>query len=335
MRKKGRSGFQFSDGNQLGSGDCDTSSLNNREEDKQKKYIKVIKKVSIIIDYLILFISLVLLIVGSYSLWDSKQVYELASPEEFVMYKPGKAEDKSYESLRNMNSDVIGWIEIYGTKIDYPLLQGKDNWQYLNQTVTGEYSTGGSIFLDYRNKKDLTDFNHVIYGHHMAERKMFGDIDKFEQKDFFDKHQYGMIHRNDLPSLGIEFFAFIKTHGADTSVLTPAVKGSEKKQALLSYIKNNAILQRTIEIDESDKMVFLDTCDLSVTNGRYILVGKLTDEVQKNTFEETVKKNPYTGWLKKVKNINLIYPLIALWLILVLIYLIYELYRKKKEEKDE
>lgn len=316
-----------------GGGLCATPKSNNTEEAKQKKYIKITRKISSTLDYIILFASIALLVIGGYFLWDRKQVYEAASPEQFIMYKPTKDNKTSYETLTRLNPDVIGWIDIYGTKIDYPLVQARDNWAYLNQTVSKEYSTGGSIFLDYRNRRDLTDFNHVIYGHHMAERKMFGDIDRFEQKDFFDKHRYGVIHRTDLPSLGVDFFAFVKTHGADTLVLTPALQESQKKQALISYVKKNAILQRPMHIGEGDRLVFLDTCDLSVTNGRYILVGKLTDKIPKNTFHEKIRKNPYIGWSKKVENIDWFGLLIVLWLILVVIYWIYERYRKRKEEK--
>lgn len=191
--------------------------------DSDRKKLKVIGRISLYVDYLILVISILILLLGLYSVYDKYKVYELADSEEYAKYKPSSEDRLSYNKLRDMNPDVIGWIDVYGTKIDYPILQNKDNDYYLDRTVKGDYSTAGSIFLDYRNKKDFSDFNSIIYGHHMDERKMFGDIDKFLEKDFFEKHAYAVLHRNDMKSLGIEFFSIIKTEGTDSRIFTAAL----------------------------------------------------------------------------------------------------------------
>ena len=67
-----------------------------------------------------------------------------------------------------LNKDVVGWITIFDTHISYPVVQGKDNQEYLNKDVFGKFSFSGSIFLDYRNACDFTDSYSIIYGHHMV-----------------------------------------------------------------------------------------------------------------------------------------------------------------------
>ncbi|MCG4817374.1 class B sortase, partial [Collinsella aerofaciens] len=73
----------------------------------------------------------------------------------------------SFEQLKELNPEVFGWLTVYGTNIDYPVTQGKDNWKYVNTNALGEYSLSGAIFLDYTNRKDFQDFNSILYGHHM------------------------------------------------------------------------------------------------------------------------------------------------------------------------
>ena len=74
---------------------------------------------------------------------------------------------------------MVGWIVVDDTNIDYPVMQGYDNSQYLNLDPYGEYSLSGSIFLDSRNSSDFTDPYSIIYGHHMEYGKMFGAIDDY------------------------------------------------------------------------------------------------------------------------------------------------------------
>lgn len=86
-----------------------------------------------------------------------KWFMKFADSKQYAMYKPQKNEESESKELLSLNKDIIGWIDVFGTKIDYPILQGKDNHKYLNTTVKNEYSTAGSIFLDFRNSKTLDD----------------------------------------------------------------------------------------------------------------------------------------------------------------------------------
>lgn len=305
---------------------------------RQKIYLKIIRKISMFLDYVVLFISLIALFIGVYAFWDTHQVFEIASSEGYAVYKPDSSNNLSFEELKLKNKDVFAWIDIYGTKIDYPIVQGQDNSEYLNKTVLGEFSTAGSIFLDHRNDKEFTDFQDILYGHYMAERKMFGDMELFKDKSFFDTHKYGVIHRADKPSIGIEFFAFMKTVGTDKTILSPT-KLKEEKSDLVKHIYESATYSRDIDFSNNENIIILDTCDLSITNGRYILAGKLTNTVAENEFKEKITVNRFSGLLKKVYKINFLIILGITWLIIFIIYIIYEIsravYKKIKDKKAE
>lgn len=305
---------------------------------RQKIYLKIIRKTSRFLDYVVLFMSLIALFIGVYAFWDTHQVFEIASSEGYAVYKPDSSNNLSFEELKLKNKDVFAWIDVYGTKIDYPIVQGQDNSEYLNKTVLGEFSTAGSIFLDHRNDKEFTDFQDILYGHYMAERKMFGDMELFKDKSFFDTHKYGVIHRADKPSIGIEFFAFMKTVGTDKTILSPA-KLKEEKSDLVKRIYESATYSRDIDFSNNENIIILDTCDLSITNGRYILAGKLTNAVAENEFKEKITVNRFSGLLKKVYKINFLIILGITWLIIFIIYIIYEIsravYKKIKDKKAE
>lgn len=305
---------------------------------RQKIYLKIIRKTSRFLDYVVLFMSLIALFIGVYAFWDTHQVFEIASSEGYAVYKPDSSNNLSFEELKLKNKDVFAWIDVYGTKIDYPIVQGQDNSEYLNKTVLGEFSTAGSIFLDHRNDKEFTDFQDILYGHYMAERKMFGDMELFKDKSFFDTHKYGVIHRADKPSIGIEFFAFMKTVGTDKTILSPT-KLKEEKSDLVKHIYESATYSRDIDFSNNENIIILDTCDLSITNGRYILAGKLTNTVAENEFKEKITVNRFSGLLKKVYKINFLIILGITWLIIFIIYIIYEIsravYKKIKDKKAE
>ena len=102
-----------------------------------------------------------------------------------------------FKKLKSQNQDIAGWIYIRGTMIDYPIVQGKDNEEYLHQDFNKKKSSSGTIFLDNNCKKDFTSDNNIIYGHHMKNGTMFAQLLKFREKSFLKKHNEIMIFTPD------------------------------------------------------------------------------------------------------------------------------------------
>ena len=102
-----------------------------------------------------------------------------------------------FDVLKKINPDVVSWITIPGTNIDYPVLQGKDNNQYLHKDMEGKDSSAGAIFLDHGDKADLSSRHNIIYGHHMKNGTMFKDIVKYKDQQYFDEHQDIILYTPD------------------------------------------------------------------------------------------------------------------------------------------
>lgn len=235
----------------------------------------------------VLSVFLLLMAYGIYALWDARQVYAGADPSGYTIYKP-EEDGESFDELRAMNPEVFGWLTVYGTPIDYPLVQGKDNSKYVNTDAKGDYSLSGSIFLDSRNQKDFSDPVSILYGHDMAEEKMFGCLADFGEKDYFQSHRYGKIY-HDGRWYGVEFFAFLKADAYDDSVYAPGTE-AEKLPGFAESLYRKAENWRQIQVTGEDHLVLLSTCTDASTNGRHILAGKITEQVEPDPFAQKGKE---------------------------------------------
>ena len=120
--------------------------------------------------------------------------------QETVSETESEAEEEPYvspidfEALWAINPDVIGWIKVEGTNIDYPILFGPDNEKYLHTDLEGNTTTAGSIFLDCDDQPDFSSFHNVLYGHHMKNGSMFKDVVYYKEQDFFDTHKEILLY---------------------------------------------------------------------------------------------------------------------------------------------
>ena len=273
---------------------------------------KAVKFTDHIVDGLFVVLMLLLLLVAIYIKLDSDSVYQGADPKRWIQYKPDFPEDVvSFEDLQKKNPDVKGWLTIYGTNIDYPVLYSpEDNNYYLNHNSLKEPESSGSIYLDYRNNPNLSDFNNILHGHHMAEHKMFGDLDLFAKDDFFQKHEFGNLFYNGKDN-GLQIIATILTDGYDAKIYNTGIQTDEEKVKLINNIYQKAVLIRGVDLTNKeqsererqllqqgitspltprDTLIVFSTCNLTETNGRYILVAKLLDHTVPNPYEETELK---------------------------------------------
>lgn len=267
---------------------------------------------------------------GCYAIWDANTVVSSSLPDKYQKYKPDK-DFVSLDELQKVNSDVLGWIQIYGTNVDYPLVQGENNDKYLAKNALGEYSLSGAIFMDYRNDRSFKDFNHIIYGHHMEYHTMFGDVSEFKSKDFFQTHRYGKLC-HDGQVWGIDFFAFLEVDAYSTFVYTPAITGENVKQAYLDDIYAAALHSRDISVTPGDRIILLSTCTTGLTNGRHILAGKLTEKVVGEQKEDTKSKShPYIEVNREIVSIWILIAAIVITLIWVIAIKIRGIKRRERD----
>ena len=91
-----------------------------------------------------------------------------------------------FDALLNRNKDVIGWLYCPDTVINYPVVQGKNNDQYLRKDLDGKYLVSGTLFADYRNGELNEDANYIIYGHNMKNGTMFSSLAKYKQQSYYN-----------------------------------------------------------------------------------------------------------------------------------------------------
>lgn len=229
-------------------------------------------------DIVLEFILIIALTFGVYSLWDSQQVYEAADSANYTAYRPEVNDTLSFEELQQINPEVIGWLTVNDTPIDYPITQTDNNEKYVNTNAEGQYTLSGSVFLDYRNSSNFDDFNSILYGHHMEKKLMFGSLSDFADKKYFDSHEYGNLFFNGA-NHGVEFFALVLTDAYNDNMFSPAIREKEHQQEFIDYLFSNAKHLRNTSVTTEDNLLLLSTCTNDITNGRYILVGKFTDKL--------------------------------------------------------
>ena len=173
--------------------------------------------------------------------------------------------------LSNEHDDSVGWLYVPDTNIDYPIMQSGDNDYYTRRAADGSYLYAGSLFMDYRNSSDFTDFNSVIYGHNMGNGTMFADIPNYENEEYFMNHSYGWLTTENDVRL-IDFFAVART--SDTSGLYLAAPNFNEWD---NQLRNCASIYKEIGISEEDNLITLSTCTSAEGNSRTILVGKIIE----------------------------------------------------------
>lgn len=192
-------------------------------------------------------------------------------PESFT-YRPNRHKD-----MITLNEDYMGWIQIEGTKVNYPFVKHTDNDYYLDKDLLGRYDKNGSIFMDHRNI-GFEFSNHVIlYGHNMKDGAMFGDLDKYKEESFALENDIIIIE--DL--YGTRYFQIYASYfdDADASYTLTNLN----KDALPSFISDQ--LDRSdvaygLIPTSGDKLLTLVTCSYEVDDGRFFIHGKEIDYVE-------------------------------------------------------
>lgn len=237
-----------------------------------------------------------LVIYSGYSIFDSLNIEMSANSStwELQQYKPEIIEDSetplSASALEDLFPDYRGWLSIYETNIDYPVLQGGDDQYYSFHDIYGKTSLTGSIYLAAGNRDDFSDTYNVIYGHHMDNGAMFGSLDKFEDLTYFDSHRNGIVVVGDK-AYDVELFAVARTDAYESTFYSvrSTKDGKTKAENVLDFLRSGGAggvgVGTTVRIFDNDvakdakKIIALSTCANANTSGRLIVFGKMTERI--------------------------------------------------------
>lgn len=179
------------------------------------------------------------------------------------------------EQIKAQNSDIIGWIRIEGTEVNYPVVVGDDNDYYLTHAYNGEYLRSGTIFADYQNSPTSVydNRNTVLYGHNMANGSMFATVKKyFRDPDMLNTTEiyfYGFD--------GVYVYEPIMLLDTDSSFYYYQVYffGRGEYEHFLSNMLENATYKKDVTLNGDDKLLTLSTCTNRTVTGRYVLQARL------------------------------------------------------------
>ena len=168
-----------------------------------------------------------------------------------------------FEKLASFNSDVVGWIKVNNTNIEYPIVQTSNNDYYLNHSFDESTNSAGWIFADCKNKFDGTDKNIVIYGHNRKDQSMFGSLNKVLNKEWYENEDNKRIILKTRQGENIyEVFSAYQIPNEEYYIQT-SFKSNEEFKEFISIIKSRSVYNFQVEVDENSKILTLSTCGAS------------------------------------------------------------------------
>ena len=204
---------------------------------------------------------------------------EEIAPEEQPVYVDPYADalrNMDFSALREVNSDVLGWILIPGTAVSYPVVQGTDNDYYLNHTWKKWTSVVGSIFLECHNSRDLSDFNTISYGHRMNNGSMFASLKNYKKQSWWSDYPCVYI-TDDSGSHKYEIFAAyeVSTEGETYRL---GFGSDREKQAFIDYCLAQSVIDTGVVPRTYDRILTLSTCTGQGHATRWVVQAVLRGE---------------------------------------------------------
>lgn len=176
------------------------------------------------------------------------------------------------------NEDTIGWIKVEDTVIDYVVVQGEDNDEYLHKSFYGEYNSAGTIFLDYRNEIGGKRQNYVVYGHRMKDDSMFGELGEYLDYGFYQQHPTFTFITADA-EYDCEIFAIYRCT-TEVDYCQPTFASDEDMLDYVKDCKNLSEHKMAVEVTADDTIITLSTCDYALDPdlGRLVVHAKLIEK---------------------------------------------------------
>ena len=168
--------------------------------------------------------------------------------------------DVDINKLKEKNSDTVGWINVNNTNINYPYVQGKDNNYYLDHSFDKKYNEAGWVFLDYRNDKNLSNKNNILYAHSRLDKTMFGSLSKTLKSNWYNNKDNHIIRLStEAENTMWQIFSVYKIP-EETYYITTNFNSDNDYQKFLNTIKERSVHNFSTNLTTEDKILTLSTC---------------------------------------------------------------------------
>lgn len=258
-----------------------------KEENSKKPYVTASKEpnkkrlfiIGVVLALLLVGVVLAVLLAGKFGEEEPISLpasIEISMPTASVSKIEGRID---FTELQQKNADIVAWVEVPGSYIDYPVVRTTDNTYYLNHNEYGFPSPAGAVFIDMSNPDDFSAPVMVAYGHYMPDETYFTHLHRYKEAAYFDKNKEVLIH---LPGslIRYEIVAAFLT-GNDNILYEKDYTNKEDMEELLSWIENQPEgANLNMEgVTPKDRLLVLSTCTKEGGDGRYLVVAKLVEGV--------------------------------------------------------
>lgn len=187
--------------------------------------------------------------------------------------------DVSLDSAKATNPNAVGWLEVPGTNINYPFVQSTDNDFYLTHSLNHTWSSAGWVFLDYRNNRELTDKNQIIYAHGRVDGSMFGSLTNVLTENWQNNPNNHIVKISTAKNSSLwQVFSVYQIPVTDDYLITN-FSDAQKFQNFLNLITNRTTHKFNTNVSVSDRILTLSTC--VGTKDRAVLHAKLIKLTEK------------------------------------------------------
>ena len=180
-----------------------------------------------------------------------------------------------FKALEEINPDIVAWITLEDSMINYPVVQGEDNAYYLEHLFTRKVNHLGCVFMDYRTAADFSDYHTPLYAHHSQNGAMFAGIEKYKAQSFYETHKKIRL-QTPAGEYTLEPYTGLVLN-AEVDFLQLNFNSPEEFVRYANQWNNDSTFASGITITEDDRIVTLITCTADYENARYALFCRLTE----------------------------------------------------------
>ena len=188
-----------------------------------------------------------------------KQAEKIPKENPYWDYIKMNMIDVNFDNLKKINSDVVGWIKVNGTNINYPFVQSKDNKYYLTHSFNKSYNNAGWVFLDYRNN-NINNRNTIIYAHGRTDKTMFGTLRKVLNNGWINNTNNYVIKISTEKENSLWQIFSIYHIPTTNDYLKTEFKDEREYQSFLNILKNRSNHNFNTSITSNDTILTLSTC---------------------------------------------------------------------------
>ena len=189
---------------------------------------------------------------------DSKTKKILNNTNKYLIVK-----DKKYrlkEEIKTVNEDIIGWIKVDNTNINYPYVQTSDNKYYLNHSYDKSYNDAGWVFMDYRNNSNLDNKNTILYAHSRLDKTMFGSLSKVFRREWHTNKDNHIINISTPTENSLwQIFSVYKIE-AESYYITTDFDDDNEYLEFLNTLKSRSKHNFNVTMNSNDSIITLSTC---------------------------------------------------------------------------